>query len=164
MSSDLILRETKFTQKLKAIDVVVNAAGALQQGPRDDLVAVHIDAVPFIARTAAVVVIADMVFTAVAALVQPITGVLLARTVGWSLTEPWLLASIVLYLLVGAFWLPVVAIQIRLRDLARQAEADGTALTERYFTLIKVWIACGIAAFTAMLVLFFLMVARPVLW
>lgn len=120
--------------------------------------------VPFIARTAAVVVIADMVFTAVAALVQPITGVLLARTVGWSLTEPWLLASIALYLLVGAFWLPVVAIQIRLRDLARQAEADGTALTERYFTLIRVWIACGIPAFTAMLVLFFLMVARPVLW
>ena len=72
-----------------------------------------------VAATARIVVIADYLFTATAVVAQPITGVLLARTVGYELTEGWIVASIGLYLFTGAFWLPVVWMQARMRSLAR---------------------------------------------
>lgn len=114
-----------------------------------------------VAHTAGVVVLADMVFTATAVIAQPVTGTLLAWELGWSLAEPWLLASIALYLLTGAFWLPVVWIQLRLRDLARAASASGTALPPRYHRLFRIWFACGIPAFFAVLAILWLMITRP---
>ena len=84
-----------------------------------------------IAHVAETVVVADFVFTASAVVVQPITGLLLARAIGWPLTEPWLLWSIGLYVLIGVFWLPVVWIQMRLRDLAREAAAANAPLARR---------------------------------
>ena len=62
----------------------------------------------FVARTASVVVIADMLFTATAAIAQPITGYLLMRHIGWAFSEGWLALSLVLYVIIGLFWLPVV--------------------------------------------------------
>ncbi len=114
-----------------------------------------------IAHTAATVVLADTLFTATAVLAQPVTGYLLARALGWPLTEPWLLAALVLYGLTGLFWLPVVWIQIRLRDLARDAVRNGHALPPRYFTLFRIWFACGIPAFCAVAAILWLMLARP---
>ena len=78
-----------------------------------------------IAGTAGIVVIADALFTASAIVAQPLTGYWLARMSGASLAEPWLSAALALYLVAGAFWLPVVWIQIRLRDLAREAARLG---------------------------------------
>jgi len=114
-----------------------------------------------IAHTAGIVVIADYIFTASAVIVQPITGLWLAHLVGWSLTENWLLVSIGLYILVGVFWLPVVWIQAKLSKLARQAVADNTALPDQYFKLYRIWFACGVPAFFAVLAIAWLMVARP---
>ena len=114
-----------------------------------------------IAHTAGTVVIADTLFTATAVVLQPLTGWLLARTVGWHLTEPWILAALGLYLLTGAFWLPVVWIQIRLRDLARQAVTEGRDLPARFWTLYRIWFACGFPAFAAVLAILWLMLARP---
>ncbi|MCB1388295.1 MAG: DUF2269 domain-containing protein [Rhodobacteraceae bacterium] len=116
-----------------------------------------------IAPVAGIVVIADTIFTAPAALLQPATGVLLALDRGWSLTEPWLLLSVALYLLVGAFWLPVVWMQVRLRDLARAALAEGGPLPPAYHRLYRLWFAFGIPAFAAMLGVIWLMLARPAL-
>lgn len=116
-----------------------------------------------VAHTAGAVVIADWLFTASAVVVQPITGVLLATAVGWDLTEPWILLSVALYLLIGAFWLPVVWIQKRMRDLARTAAVDGSTLPPAYFRLYRIWFACGIPAFATILVLLWLMIARPAL-
>lgn len=114
-----------------------------------------------IAHTAGVVVIADTVFTATAVVVQPITGVLLATSVGWDLSEGWIVLSIVLYLVIGAFWLPVVWIQIKLRDLAREAAAAGAVLPPRYERLYRIWFACGFPAFLSIVVIVWLMLARP---
>ena len=114
-----------------------------------------------IAHTAGIVVIADIVFTATAAILQPVTGALLAQSVGWSLTEGWIVASVALYLLVGACWLPVVWMQKRMRDLARAAEAADTPLPGEYFRLFRIWFALGVPAFLAMLAIFWLMLARP---
>lgn len=114
-----------------------------------------------VAHTASVVVLADTVFTASAVVVQPVTGVLLARELGWSLSEGWIVASLALYVLTGVFWLPVVWIQIRLRDMARAAAEVGAALPERYFRLYRIWFACGFPAFFAVLTIVWLMLARP---
>ncbi|PWE26850.1 DUF2269 family protein [Pararhodobacter marinus] len=116
-----------------------------------------------IAHTAGIVVIADTLFTATAALAQPVTGILLALDRGWPLSEPWILLSVALYLVVGAFWLPVVWMQIRLRDLARQAAREGTPLPPAYHRLYRLWFAFGFPAFAAMLAIIWLMLTTPAL-
>jgi uncharacterized membrane protein len=119
--------------------------------------------VRLIAGTARIVVVADTVFTATAAIAQPLTGWLLARETGWDLTEGWIVASLALYVPTGACWLPVVRIQITLRGLAVEAARNGTALPARYHRLYRLWFALGIPAFAALLAILWLMIARPAL-
>ena len=114
-----------------------------------------------IAHVAGIVVLADTVFTATAAVFQPITGYLLARSAGWPLFEGWVGLSLLLYVFVGAFWLPVVWIQIRLRDLASAARDAGAALPARYHRLFRIWVACGFPAFAAVLAIIWLMLTKP---
>ena len=113
-----------------------------------------------IAAVARMVVIADMVFTAGAVIVQPITGALLALWLGYSLTEGWIILSLGLYLVTGVFWLPVVWMQARMRDLARQACASGEPLPAEYHRLFRRWLACGFPAFGAVLTVVWLMIAK----
>ncbi|MCG7572356.1 DUF2269 domain-containing protein [Phaeobacter sp. CNT1-3] len=114
-----------------------------------------------IAHVAGIVVLADTVFTATAALFQPITGYLLIRELGYDLMEPWIVLSLVLYVFVGMFWLPVVWIQIQMRNLARGAAEMGAALPDRYHRLFRIWFACGFPAFFAVLAILWLMLTRP---
>ncbi len=100
-------------------------------------------------------------FTATAVIAQPITGILLARSVGWSLTEGWIVLSLALYAVTGVFWLPVVWIQKQMRDLARTAADNETVLPRTYFRLFYVWSAFGIPAFVSVLAIVWLMLARP---
>lgn len=116
-----------------------------------------------IAHTASIVVIADWVFTASAVIAQPVTGVLLAHAIGWPLNEGWLVASVGLYVFTGLFWLPVIWIQHQLRDIARQSALSGAALPDRYYTLYRLWFACGFPAFFAVLAIVWLMVSRPII-
>jgi uncharacterized membrane protein len=117
-----------------------------------------------IAQTARTVVIADAVFTAAAVVVQLASGLALAAIASFSLREPWLLAAVALYLFVGACWLPVVVIQLRLRDLARAAADKGAALPLRYHRLFAVWFWLGWPAFVGVLAIFALMIWKPALW
>jgi len=117
-----------------------------------------------IAHVAGRVVFADFLFTATAVMAQPITGAMLAIGLGWSLAEGWILLSLALYALTGAFWLPVVAIQMKLRDLARAAAAKGEALPAEYDRLYRIWFACGFPAFAAVVAIVWLMLARPNIW
>ncbi|ARO30873.1 hypothetical protein NXC14_CH02954 [Rhizobium sp. NXC14] len=114
-----------------------------------------------IAHVAATVVIADTVFTATAAILQPVTGYLLARSIGWNLSEGWIALSLLLYVVTGLFWLPVVWIQLQLRDLARAAARSGGALPPSYNSLYRIWFAFGFPAFSAVLGIFWLMLTKP---
>jgi uncharacterized membrane protein len=114
-----------------------------------------------IAHTAGVVVIADAIFTGTAVALQPVTGGALAFVTGVPLTEGWVAASLALYVVTGGFWLPVVWIQLQLRDLAREAAADGAPLPARYRRLFAVWLACGFPAFFAIIAIVWLMIAKP---
>lgn len=114
-----------------------------------------------IATVVRYVVIADFAFTTPTVILQPVTGLYLIHLAGFSLTSTWLVASIALYLLAGACWLPVVWMQIKMRDMAAAAVASGTELPQRYWSFLKWWVALGIVAFLALVVVFYLMVAKP---
>jgi uncharacterized membrane protein len=114
-----------------------------------------------IAHTAGMVVLADTLFTAPAVVLQPVTGYLLATDAGWPVFEGWVLASLVLYLAVGVFWLPVVWIQIRLKQMAVAARDAGVALSESYWGLYRVWVVLGFPAFGAVLAIVWLMITKP---
>jgi uncharacterized membrane protein len=125
----------------------------------------HLDGKPaVVAGVARIVVTADFIFTATAVVAQPITGVWLAWIVGYPLLEGWIVWSVVLYLVTGAFWLPVVWMQMRMRDLAVQAVAEDAPLPRRYHRLFWRWFAFGFPAFAAVVAIFWLMIARPQLW
>jgi uncharacterized membrane protein len=109
------------------------------------------------------VVLADWLFTTPAVIVQPVTGVWLARIAGFPLTTSWLAAAIALYILVGACWLPVVWIQLQMRRIA-DAVPNGQSLPARYHHLSRWWYALGWPAFLGVIAIYWLMVAKPDLW
>src|SRR5688500_14346843 len=114
-----------------------------------------------IAGVARIVVTADVVFTATAVVVQPVTGYLLARFVGYPLFDGWIALSLILYGVTGAFWIPVVFMQIRMRNLAEAAVREGTVLPPTYHRLFWAWFAFGFPAFAAVLAILWLMTSRP---
>ncbi len=107
------------------------------------------------------VVRADWYFTTPAAIIQPVTGLLMMQKAGWPLATPWIAGSVALYLLAGACWIPVLFLQVRMARLADTARRQGSNLPRHYWTLARRWELLGYPAFAAMLVVFYLMVAKP---
>jgi uncharacterized membrane protein len=114
-----------------------------------------------IAVVARYVVVADWAFTTPTIVLQPLTGFYLVHRAGYPLASTWIVYSLGLYVLAGACWLPVVWMQIRMRDMARQAVASSNALPDRYWRFLRWWVALGIVAFVALVAVFYLMVAKP---
>lgn len=107
------------------------------------------------------VVIADWIFTTPTIVIQPLTGFYLVHLAGFPMSSAWIFWSIGLYLLAGAAWLPVVWMQIRMRDLAATAAAASLPLPPTYWRYLRAWVALGVVAFTALVVVFYLMVTKP---
>lgn len=110
------------------------------------------------------VVLADWLFTLPAGIVQPITGFALAMSSGLSAFTSWLVATYAIYLIAFACWVPVVVMQIRVRDLSARAAAAGTALPREYDQAMRLWFALGWPAFIGLMAVFMLMIAKPDLW
>jgi uncharacterized membrane protein len=117
-----------------------------------------------IARVGRMVVRADWIFTGTSGVVQPVTGVLLAATAGYGLTESWLVATYCLYVLAFACWAPVVWLQIRATTLARHSAETATPLQPDYYRMMRLWFALGWPAFFSLVAIYGLMVAKPRLW
>ena len=115
-----------------------------------------------IAVVSRLVVRADWVFTTSTILIQPLTGFYLIYLAGIPLTSRWIMFSIGLYFLAGACWLPVVWIQLQMRSMAQSAARDGTPLPAQYWRYLRLWVTLGIPAFLALVIIFWLMVAKPV--
>ncbi|MCM5678783.1 DUF2269 domain-containing protein [Schlegelella sp. S2-27] len=107
------------------------------------------------------VVRADWLFTTTTVIFQPLSGFYLIHLAGYPWTSAWIVWSIVLYFVAGACWLPVVWMQIRMRDMAQQALRENSELPPQYFRYLKAWVALGIPAFFALVIVFYLMVAKP---
>lgn len=115
-----------------------------------------------IAVVARQVVLADWIFTAPAIALQPLTGAYLMQRAGIPWDAPWIVWTLALYVLAGVCWLPVVWLQIRMRELARAAVIANGPLPPLYWRYAHLWLLLGVPAFTGMLVIFYLMVAKPV--
>ena len=107
------------------------------------------------------VVIADWLFTMPAVLIQFVTGLWLVHTLGYHLKDGWILSAIALYLLTGACWIPVVLLQIKMRDLAKEAVDTGDALPAGYWRMNRWWVMLGSLAFPTVMVIFYMMVFKP---
>lgn len=114
-----------------------------------------------VAAVARLVVIADWIFTATTVVFQPLSGIWLARRLGMPLTTPWLYWSLVLFAIAVLCWLPVVWLQMRLRDVAIEAAAQDQPLPLRYAHYLGYWAALGVPALLSFLCIFYLMVAKP---
>lgn len=106
-------------------------------------------------------VIADWLFTATTVVLQPLTGFYLVHLAGIPLATPWIAWSAALYTIAVLCWLPVVWLQIRMRDLAARAAAAGEALPAEFWKLRRVWFGLGVPALLAFLAIFYLMVVKP---
>ncbi|WP_183443289.1 DUF2269 family protein [Pseudoduganella violacea] len=114
-----------------------------------------------IAVVSRILVMTDWLFTGLTMLFQPASGFYLAHLAGYPLHSRWLLWSIGLFLLALLCWLPVVWIQMRLRDLALAAAREHAPLPPRFWPYFRCWIALGVPALAAFLAVFYLMVAKP---
>jgi uncharacterized membrane protein len=104
-----------------------------------------------------IVVLVDWLFTTPAAFIQPISGIALAYLLNISLLEPWLFASIILYIISGSLWLVAVYLQIKMKNMALSALEKGEKLPSKYQRYVKQWILLGIPSFLAMFAIMLLM-------
>jgi uncharacterized membrane protein len=116
---------------------------------------------PAQAVVASLFVRADWWFTTPTVILQPATGLLLASMAGLPLSTPWLAASLLLFVFAGACWLPVVWLQIRMRDMVQESLRSGSELPPLYWTYSRLWRRLGYPAFAAMIAVFYLMVVKP---
>ena len=108
------------------------------------------------------VVLTDWIFTTTTVVFQPLSGYFLASKASIPLTAKWLMWSITLYILAGLCWLPVVWIQIRMRNMALAAVKENRQLPDLYWRYLRIWTALGVPAFLSLVVVFYLMVVKPV--
>lgn len=112
----------------------------------------------FASRTTA---LADILFTLTAGVVQPLSGLWLIYLTGVNPVAPWLAATYALYLLALACWLPVVWLQLRIRD-SLKAKLAGVAIDDGLLRRrFRIWLALGWPAFIGLVAVFWLMVAKP---
>jgi uncharacterized membrane protein len=114
-----------------------------------------------VAAVARFVVMADFLFTATTAVIQPLTGVWLVWRYGMPMDTAWVRLSLILYAMAIACWLPVVWLQMKLRNLAQEALRNDQPLPPTYWRAFRIWVALGVPAFVAFLAIFYLMVAKP---
>jgi uncharacterized membrane protein len=104
---------------------------------------------------------ADWWFTTPSVIIQPLSGFWMMHLAGYPITSPWLMWSLALYALAGICWLPVVWLQLKMRDMAQIAAASDGSLPERFWRFEKFWTALGFPAFGGLVVVYWLMVHKP---
>lgn len=114
-----------------------------------------------VAAVARIVVLADWLFTATTAIAQPLTGWYLVHRMQLPWSTPWVAWSLGLYALAIACWLPVVWLQMAMRDSAILSAQAGGALSPRFRRYFRAWVALGCPALAAFLGIFYLMVFKP---
>ena len=108
------------------------------------------------------VVIADWLFTTPAGIIQLISGTILVKIAGYEFTDLWIIWAYILYFFVLICWLPVVWMQIKMRDMAQHALKTNTKLPNKYWQMDRWWITLGSLAFPVVMVIFYFMVFKPV--
>lgn len=108
------------------------------------------------------VVKADWWFTTPAVIIQPLSGLAMSHLAGWPLDALWLQWTYLMYALAALCWLPVLWLQIQMHRMITVAARSATPLPSGYWRYARYWERLGYPAFSAMLVIYWLMVAKPV--
>ncbi|UTW56379.1 DUF2269 domain-containing protein [Kordiimonas sp. SCSIO 12610] len=106
-------------------------------------------------------VLADYIFTLPAGIIQPMTGFWLIWNLGYSPFEFWLILTYALYIIALICWLPVVWIQIQLKNILIECDRTNSPLPIRYHRMFKIWFWLGWPAFIGLVGIFYLMVTKP---
>jgi uncharacterized membrane protein len=109
------------------------------------------------------VVLADWLFTTPTVIFQPLSGIWMASLVALPLTTPWIMYSLILYVIAGACWLPVVYLQIKMQKMSNHALKHNTELPKQYWKYAKLWFVLGIPAFIAMVLVVLLMTLKSMI-
>ncbi|MET1254405.1 DUF2269 family protein [Aliikangiella maris] len=123
------------------------------------LMAVRTQDKKIIRHTSRIVILADWIFTAPAVVIQLFTGLLLSELLQISWQSAWFITCISLFLFVGCCWIPVILIQYQLHKLSCLHDFRGDQSS--FKQLFKYWIFLGVPAFIAMIILFYLMIFKP---
>lgn len=107
------------------------------------------------------VVLADWLFTTPTVIIQPLTGLWMLYLSQLPLTTPWVMTSLILFAIAGVCWLPVVWMQIQMRNMANIAVENQAELPELYWKYTQRWFWLGVPAFIAMVLVVLLMVLKP---
>jgi uncharacterized membrane protein len=107
------------------------------------------------------VVKADWWFTTPTIIIQPVSGIAMIYLAGWPMDASWLLWSYTLYGLAALCWLPVVWLQIQMRDMAAIASSTSSTLPATFWRYARYWEYLGYPAFIAMMLIYWLMVSKP---
>lgn len=110
--------------------------------------------------TAKHVILGDWIFTTPAIVTLFTSGIMLMNALGYSFASVWFTWVIGLFVFIGVCWLPVLYIQYRLRNLS-EASLNSDDVSAEFKKLMRMWIFLGVLAFSAILVVFWLMVFKP---
>jgi len=105
-------------------------------------------------------VLAEWCIAAPVALVQPTTGYLLMRQLGYPLASDWFYGVAALYVVAGMCWVYLVKAELRMRDVAAR-HAAAAALPPEFLALFRRWLALALGSFAGVLAIFWMMVYRP---
>ncbi len=117
--------------------------------------------VAIISATTRYVVTADWIFTGSSGFVQALTGLWMVFIAGYPLSTPWIMGSIIGYLIAAFCWFPVVYLQIKMRDLAQKAHDTQKPLPSQFHTYYRIWFWLGWPAFISLVIVFYLMTNKP---
>jgi uncharacterized membrane protein len=115
-------------------------------------------AIRFVLRN---VILADWLFTVPPIALLPVTGVWMMRLKGTAFSELWIWLSLGLFVIAGLCWLPAAILQYKMKALAEHT-LDKERLPATYWHYERLWRVFGVAAFPAVLVIFTLMIFKPV--
>jgi uncharacterized membrane protein len=103
---------------------------------------------------------AEWFIAAPVALIQPTTGYLLMRQLGYALQSSWFVAVVMLYVFAGMCWVYLVKTELKLRDVAAGHRA-ASVLPREFGVLFQRWTRLALGSFAGVLAIFWLMVFRP---
>lgn len=107
------------------------------------------------------VVMADWLFTLPSIIIQPLTGLYMVWLAHYSFHAFWIIGSLIGYVVALCCWLPVVFLQIRLRNLTQDAYLKKEKLPLNFYRLFRYWFILGWPAFFSFLIIFYLMTFKP---
>lgn len=122
--------------------------------------AVREGAIGALRQTLRLTLIADVGLIAPAAAFQAASGFALMEARSWSLASAWSVAVWDIFAFAGVCWLLALFILVRLARGSREAPSVA-ALPARFHRRFRLWLALGALVYAAVIVIYWLMVAKP---